>query len=208
MLAEQLKVHGDNSKKESEFHDLHNTFGCLKLNFTFIQDLFSDDHVIRNRFGQLGKEKRRRGRPTKSAADRLKEQEEQAVEVAKIEQIAKAEKESDEVLDENTAGRRKRKIKLPSRFQEVVQVIQLEFLMQFPLKVENLQGRELERIYVENGVIDRLENVSDNDCFTNEADVHDYTEGVIGHMEDTDGSQVVDLVFDSSIIGKRRKFLR
>lgn len=47
--------------------------------------------------------------------------------------------------------------------------------------------------------------MSDNECFTNEADVNDYSEGVIGHMEDTDGSNVVDLVFDSSRIGKKRK---
>lgn len=58
---------------------------------------------------------------------------------------------------------------------------------------------------MENGVIDKLENMSDNECFTNEADVNDYSEGVIGHMEDTDGSNVVDLVFDSSKIGKKRK---
>lgn len=48
--------------------------------------------------------------------------------------------------------------------------------------------------------------MSDNECFTNEADVNDYAEGVIGHMEDTDGSNVVDLVFDSSKIGKKRRF--
>lgn len=47
--------------------------------------------------------------------------------------------------------------------------------------------------------------MSDNECFTNEADVNDYSEGVIGHMEDEDGSHVVDLVFDSSKIGKKCK---
>lgn len=69
------------------------------------------------------------------------------------------------------------------------------------------QGRELERVYVENGVIDKLENVSDNECFTNEAEIIDYAEGVIGHMEDTDGSQVVDLVFDSLKTSKKRKLM-
>ncbi|KAJ6643231.1 Zinc finger protein [Pseudolycoriella hygida] len=143
-------------------------------------NLFRADHVIYSRFGQPGKEKRKRGRPSKSVADKLKEQKEQAVE-----QLEKAEKESEELSEENAAGRRKRKIKLPSRFQEVV------------------QGRELERIYVENGVIDRLEHTSDNDCFTNEAEVNDYSEGVIGHMEDTNGSNVVDLVFDSSKVDRK-----
>lgn len=89
--------------------------------FFFIEGLFTEDHVIHNRFGQLGKEKRKRGRPCKAIIDKLKEQE--AAEAAKIEQLAKAEKESQELLEENTAGRRKRKIKLPSRFQEVVQVL-------------------------------------------------------------------------------------
>lgn len=86
-------------------------------------DLFSDDHVIHSRFGQLGKEKRKRGRPSKAVSDKLKEQEELAAETVKMEQAAKTDKELEEQLDENTAGRRKRKIKLPSRFQEVVQVI-------------------------------------------------------------------------------------
>lgn len=94
----------------------------LLFYFAFIEDLFSDDHVIHSRFGQLAKEKRRRGRPSKATVDKLKEQEEQAAEALKIEQLTKAEKESQELLEENTAGRRKRKIKLPSRFQEVVQV--------------------------------------------------------------------------------------
>ncbi len=71
----------------------------------------------------------------------------------------------------------------------------------FIKKKSSYKGRELERIYVENGVIDKMENVSDNECFTNEA--NDYSEGVIGHMEDTDGTHVVDLVFDSS---KKRTF--
>lgn len=99
--------------------------GCcilLFVNFASIVGLFSDDHVIHNRFGQLGKEKRKRGRPSKAIVDKLKEQEEQAAKAAKIEQLAKEEKESQELLEENTAGRRKRKIKLPSRFQQVVQV--------------------------------------------------------------------------------------
>lgn len=86
-------------------------------------DLYSDDHVIYNRFGQPGKEKRKRGRPSKATVDKLKEQEAQALEAAKIEQLARMEQESLEMLEENTAGRRKRKIKLPSRFQEVVQVL-------------------------------------------------------------------------------------
>lgn len=60
---------------------------------------------------------------------------------------------------------------------------------------------------MENGVIDKLENVSDNECFTNEAEIIDYAEGVIGHMEDTDGSQVVDLVFDSLKTSKKRKLM-
>ncbi|XP_037046087.1 zinc finger protein 184-like isoform X2 [Bradysia coprophila] len=146
-------------------------------------NLYSDDHVIYSRFGLPEKEKRKRGRPSKATVDKIKEQEAQTLEAAKIEQLAKEERESQELMEENTAGRRKRKIKLPSRFQEVV------------------QGRELERVYVENGVIDKLDNVSDNEGFTNEADVN--SEGVIGHMEDADGLHVVDLIFDSTKTGKK-----
>lgn len=52
-----------------------------------------------------------------------KEDEKQAAEAVKVEQLTKEEIESQELLEENTAGRRKRKIKLPLRFQEVVQVL-------------------------------------------------------------------------------------
>lgn len=79
--------------------------------------------MIHSRFGQQAKEKRKRGRPSKAIVDKLREQEEQAAEAVRIEQLAKAEKESLELLEESAAGRRKRKIKLPSRFQEVVQVL-------------------------------------------------------------------------------------
>lgn len=66
------------------------------------------------------------------------------------------------------------------------------------------KGRELERIYVEEGVIDKSESLSDNDySFTKELDLGDFSEGVIGHMEDTDGSHVVDLVFDCTKTGKK-----
>lgn len=97
-----------------------------------VLDLFSDDHVIHSRFGSVTKEKRKRGRPTKSKADKLREQ--QAAEAAKIDNLIKVEKESpkdhtEESLDEGVVGRRKRKIKLPSRYQEVVQVLNSFFII-------------------------------------------------------------------------------
>lgn len=91
--------------------------------YVFTIDLYTDDHVIYSRFGQPEKEKRKRGRPSKATVDKIKEQEAEALQAAKIEQLAKAEQESEDLLEENALGRRKRKIKLPSRFQEVVQVI-------------------------------------------------------------------------------------
>lgn len=94
---------------------------------TFVVDLYSDDHVIHNRFGSPTKEKRKRGRPSKAITDKLKEQEQQAAEATKIEELKKVENESQALLDEGNVGRRKRKIKLPSRFQEVVQVLNAFF---------------------------------------------------------------------------------
>ncbi|KAG4073506.1 hypothetical protein HA402_000730 [Bradysia odoriphaga] len=143
-------------------------------------------HLI-NRYLPLKpeKEKRKRGRPTKATVDKIKEQEAQALEAAKIEQLAKEERESLELMEENTAGRRRRKIKLPSRFQEVV------------------QGRELERVYVENGVIDKLDNVSDNEGFTNEAESNDgdnvLPDAVFGqtdHLVDDTNAKTVEALDD------------
>lgn len=87
-------------------------------------------------------------------------------------------------------GRRKRRVRIPVRFQQAV------------------QGKELERIYVEKGVIDRTESMND-EGFANpsELETNDCSDEIIGHLQDKDGSNLADLVFESAKSRGGRKSL-
>lgn len=64
----------------------------------------------------------------------------------------------------------------------------------------------MERIYVEKGVIDKSESLSeDGYAHMQDTDVIDYTDDIIGHLQDTDGQNVADLVFENSKYRLNRK---
>lgn len=77
-------------------------------------------------------------------------------------------------------GRRKRRVKIPVRFQQAV------------------QGKELERIYLEKGVIDRESMNDEGFANSSEQEINDCSDEIIGHLQDTDGSNLADLVFESA----------
>lgn len=140
--------------------------------------LFPSDHeIVLKTETNLDKPKRKRGRPPKPSPEVLealwKEQ-------SAAFELAKKETELKIISDDDDGGefrKKRRRIKIPSRFQEAV------------------QGKELERIYVEKGVIEKLEAPSDfddnDDGFDNYNDDRDE---VIGHLQGGDGSTLGDLV--------------
>lgn len=66
----------------------------------------------------------------------------------------------------------------------------------------------MERIYVEKGVIDKSESLSDDDYTQmQDTDVIDYSDDIIGHLQDTDGTTVADLIFENNKYRLNRKTL-
>lgn len=141
--------------------------------------MFPSDHeIVLKTETNSDKPKRKRGRPPKPPPEVLealwKEQ------LAAFE-LAKKETELKEISDDDDGTgefrKKRRRIKIPSRFQEAV------------------QGKELERIYVEKGVIEKAEIPSDfdenDDGFDNYNDDRDE---VIGHLQSNDGNLLGDLV--------------
>ncbi|XP_037866554.1 zinc finger protein 271 [Bombyx mori] len=121
--------------------------------------VYQDDHIVALQVAGLEKPKRKRGRPPK----KQKTPEELIQEAAAREEQLKAKKRNEK--EEELNGKRRRKT--PTRFKEVV------------------QGKELEKIFKEEGVIDdeldgdiKSEVVMDSKSTSQE-------EEVIGHREDS-----------------------
>lgn len=128
----------------------------------------------------LEKPRKKRGRPPKPPPE------------AKPEIVQKEPEQkpiSDEDVEEDVEGRRKRKIKAPTRFQDIV------------------QGKELDKILKAEGVIDD-ENIGGPETESNANEV-------IGRMESGEGENLGDLIMSNNrlktrakpgILRKRRKY--
>ncbi|XP_034945340.1 zinc finger protein 3-like isoform X2 [Chelonus insularis] len=124
--------------------------------------MYAAEHDMSLQMEGLEKPRRKRGRPPKSHfEDELKEAEES-------QDISQEEEDKpDEEDDLDGDGRRRRKRKIPKRFSEVV------------------QGKELERIFKEEGVIDDDDDGREyNDVDEQQTlSIPDVNEEVIGHLE-------------------------
>lgn len=136
------------------------------------QPLYTSDHELAYKLEGLNKPKKKRGRPPRPSPEVLEAQrQEQALALEKMKKETSAEEE----YDENSGLRRKRRVKKPTRYQE------------------SLQGKELERVFAEKGVIDS--HGFDEDFY--EEDINDdsgYRNEVIGHLQREDGTSMGDLV--------------
>ncbi|KAG8042552.1 hypothetical protein G9C98_005186, partial [Cotesia typhae] len=129
----------------------------------------------------LEKPRRKRGRPPKIHVDDIKEE--------VLETSQEDEDKQDEYDDElDGDGRRRRKRKIPKRFSEVV------------------RGKELERIFKEEGVIDDEEYTRDHEL--DDKDKHlplpDGNVEVIGHTESHDGEDLGELIIMNRGRGRGR----
>lgn len=139
-----------------------------------VTPMFPIEHSLSVECEGLDKPKRKRGRPPrkpKTVEDSIVVEELPPLEPAPI-----VEESEDELPEGRT--RRKRKIKIPTRLQETV------------------QGKELERIYAETGIIDKNERRRD-DLYDDKLAGSDGGEKneVIGHLQSTDGTSLGDLVY-------------
>ncbi|XP_076390311.1 uncharacterized protein LOC100874963 isoform X2 [Megachile rotundata] len=155
--------------------------------------MYAAEHEMSLQMEGLNKPKRKRGRPPKSHTENM------SVELSKgevIEGISQEEEDKqEEEMDEiDGDGRRRRKRKVPKRYMEAV------------------QGKELERIYKEEGVIDE-EDDDEPDTFEDSEEqlnisVPDSQEEIIGHLESEEGKDLGELVIVNRGRGRGRPKLR
>ncbi|XP_017769673.1 PREDICTED: zinc finger protein 271-like [Nicrophorus vespilloides] len=136
--------------------------------------LFPPEHELSLRTEGLEKPKKKRGRPPKSANTFAEEEPFEIVEEVK---------QDDNEIDID--GKRKRRIKKPSRYSEL------------------LQGKELDRVFKEVGVFDEDEVLSDSNLHLLENGAG--TGEVIGHMADVNGENLAQLVISKNANKTRNK---
>ncbi|XP_032689441.1 zinc finger and SCAN domain-containing protein 2-like isoform X1 [Odontomachus brunneus] len=138
--------------------------------------MYAAEHDMSLQMEGLTKPRRKRGRPPKvhTEADTL------ATRENPIETASQGEEDKQEEIEEvDRDGRRRRKRKVPKRFMEAV------------------QGKELERIFKEEGVIDEEDDDSEIHNDSEEVlnpSIQDGQEEVIGHLETEEGTDLGELV--------------
>ncbi|XP_043791860.1 zinc finger protein 62 homolog [Apis laboriosa] len=155
--------------------------------------MYAVDHEMSLQMEGLNKPKRKRGRPPKSQTENISMEltKGEVLEGVSQEEEDKHEEEADEIDGD---GRRRRKRKVPKRYMEAV------------------QGKELERIYKEEGVIDE-EDDDEQDTFEDSEEqlnmsVPDSHEEIIGHLESEEGKDLGELVIVNRGRGRGRPKLR
>ncbi|KAL2718806.1 zinc finger protein 3-like [Vespula squamosa] len=154
--------------------------------------LYTTEHEISLQMEGLNKPRRKRGRPPKVHTDL----ESKVIIKEDIEGVSQGEedKQEEEIDEVDGDGRRRRKRKVPKRFMEAV------------------QGKELERIFKEEGVIDE-EDDEEVDRFEDSEErlnvsIPDGQEEIIGHLETEEGKDLGELVIVNRGRGRGRPKLR
>ncbi|XP_043264633.1 zinc finger and SCAN domain-containing protein 2-like isoform X1 [Colletes gigas] len=155
--------------------------------------MYAAEHEMSLQMEGLSKPKRKRGRPPKTHVENISMEltKEDVIEGGSQEEEDKQEEEVDDIDGD---GRRRRKRKVPKRYMEAV------------------QGKELERIYKEEGVIDeeddeQPDNFEDSEEQLN-VTVPDSQEEIIGHLESEEGKDLGELVIVNRGRGRGRPKLR
>ncbi|PNF36325.1 hypothetical protein B7P43_G00537 [Cryptotermes secundus] len=146
--------------------------------------LFPADHEMALKMEGLERPRRKRGRPPKRQVESTEEKE-----VEKESESPEASQDPEE-MEEDADGRRRRKRKVPQRFREAV------------------QGKELERIFREEGVIDEDEPEEEEEDEIEEKATtgdHDGNDAeIIGHLETQEGQDLGELVIVNRGRGRGR----
>ncbi|XP_015174343.1 PREDICTED: zinc finger and SCAN domain-containing protein 2-like isoform X3 [Polistes dominula] len=156
--------------------------------------LYTTEHEMSLQMEGLSKPRRKRGRPPKVHNDMESSKiiiKEDIAEGVSQEEEDKQEEDLEEIDGD---GRRRRKRKVPKRFMEAV------------------QGKELERIFKEEGVIDEeedeeLDHIEDSEERIN-VTIPDGQEEIIGHLETEEGKDLGELVIVNRGRGRGRPKLR
>ncbi|XP_063233900.1 zinc finger protein 34-like isoform X2 [Bacillus rossius redtenbacheri] len=150
--------------------------------------MFTTDHEMALKMQGLERPRKKRGRPPKP---RLPPEEQQRSEEAIAKEPDSPEQQDAEETEEDGDGRRRRKRKVPVRFQEA------------------LQGKELERLFREQGLINQDEPEEPEETEVDEKGEATENVGqdeVIGHLETPEGQDLGELVIVNR--GRRKYRLR
>lgn len=199
---ERLRAERENTELEIETPELDN-FGQDNEDHQLKQQiiikilpdgtLYSAEHEMSLQMEGLNKPRRKRGRPPKVQSEaESKLAREEVLEGASQGEDDKQEEELDEVDGD---GRRRRRRKVPKRFMEAV------------------QGKELERIFKEEGVIDEEDDDEPEDDYDDPEErlkvpTPDGHEEIIGHLETQEGKDLGELVIVNRGRGRGRPRLR
>ncbi|XP_015608375.1 zinc finger protein 287 isoform X2 [Cephus cinctus] len=155
--------------------------------------LYTAEHEISLQMEGLSKPRRKRGRPPKIHTEIdnkiLKE------ELPEVTSQGEEDKQEEEIDDVDGDGRRRRRRKVPKRFMEAV------------------QGKELERIFKEEGVIDEEDDDNQEEDYDDTEErlnvpTPDGHEEIIGHLETQEGKDLGELVIVNRGRGRGRPKLR
>ncbi|XP_033216536.1 zinc finger protein 271-like [Belonocnema kinseyi] len=163
-----------------------NLEGQIYINIMPDGSMYTSDHEIRLQMEGLEKPRRKRGRPPKiepktEAVDEIPEETSQGED----------EKQEEDIEEEDDgSGRRRRKRKIPERFKEAV------------------QGKELDRIFKEEGVYDEGDFDYEDDYFDDADEFKTLTtpdgNEIIGHLETEEGKDLGELVVINRNRGRGR----
>ncbi|XP_043467262.1 uncharacterized protein DDB_G0283697-like isoform X2 [Leptopilina heterotoma] len=148
--------------------------------------MYASDHEVRLQMEGLDKPRRKRGRPPK-----IEIKTEVLEEITEETSQGEEEKQDEDLEEEDDGtGRRRRKRKIPERFKEAV------------------QGKELDRIFKEEGVFDEGDYDQDEDYFDEFDEFKAITtpdgNEIIGHLETEEGKDLGELVVINRNRGRGR----
>lgn len=155
--------------------------------------LYAPEHEMSLKIEGLEKPKRKRGRPPKPPPGNEPSKEE----LRKEEDVTIVEEDMEDDIDGD--GRKRRRRKVPFRFREAVQVIKNICTIKYDilyLVYWWIKGKELERIFREEGVIDEEEG-SEEDELSDEKGptiIDNAGDEIIGHLENQDGQDLGEVI--------------
>ncbi|XP_075213479.1 uncharacterized protein LOC142319743 isoform X2 [Lycorma delicatula] len=154
------------------------------------ESIYSEEHHLSLKVEGLEKPRRKRGRPRKRVEieNNAEGENEQEGEFEPDDADNPKSPASDVGHDTDNEGRKRRRRKVPVRYKEAV------------------QGKELERIFREEGVIDEDEEKEVEDVTTSEKPkIAEMEQEVIGHLETQDGQNLGELIVINRIRANRNR---
>ncbi|XP_051160691.1 zinc finger protein 271-like [Leptopilina boulardi] len=186
-IQEENKDDNENEDDNDDDNNANNDLNQqIYINIMPDGSMYASDHEVRLQMEGLEKPRRKRGRPPK-----IEIKTENLGEIPEEMSQGEEEKQDEDMEEEDDgSGRRRRKRKIPERFKEAV------------------QGKELDRIFKEEGVFDEGDFDQEDDYFDEFDEFKAITtpdgNEIIGHLETEEGKDLGELVVINRNRGRGR----